>query len=62
MIILALFDGQRRFLNSMKKSEPAVYVQVVTSLAHIGWCYLFVFTFDYKIVGLGLAGFVTNLM
>ena len=60
MIFLALFDGQRRFLNCVNRSGACFIFQVVTVIIHVGWCYLFVFTYKLDVYGLGVAGSITN--
>jgi len=36
-----------------------MYTMIVTSTLHFGWCYLFVFIFNWEIIGVSLATIIT---
>ena len=61
LFINGLFDGQRRFLNSVGRSEDPLLFQSIGIILHVGWCYLFVIKMGLGIVGIGYASTISNL-
>ena len=54
----AMFDATRKFLSAQFEIKVALYVQLVTLVFHLLWCYLFVSVFNWRDVGAAMA---TNL-
>ena len=50
-----LYDSTRRLLISVKKPTPAMIIQIVTTIIHVGWCYLFIAHLNMGVKGAGLA-------
>lgn len=61
LFLNGLFDGQRRFLNSLGRSDDPLLFQVVGIVLHVLWCYLFVTKMELGIEGIGYASTLSNL-
>jgi Na+-driven multidrug efflux pump len=61
LFLNGLFDGQRRFLNSLGRSDDPLLFQFIGVFMHVGWCYLFVTKMGLEIVGIGYASTISNL-
>ena len=55
-------DLQRRFLNSMGITAMPLFTQLLSIALHGTWLYLFTQTYDYGIIGIGMAGCLTNFI
>ena len=61
LFIMGLFDGHRRFLNSLGRSNDPLAFQIVGIILHIGWCKYFVTVHHMGIVGIGYASTISNI-
>ena len=61
LFLLGMLDLDRNFLTSFGKADITLYCQFIAPVIHYGFAELFAIHLDYKIVGLGIAGFCTNL-
>jgi Na+-driven multidrug efflux pump len=61
LVINGLFDGHRRFLNSLGRSNDPLAFQIVGIILHIGWCRYFVTIRNLGIVGIGYASTISNI-
>lgn len=57
-----MFDMKKRFLNCMSITWVPMFAQVVATLFHILWCYLFAEVFDFGVQGLGVATLLSDLI
>jgi Na+-driven multidrug efflux pump len=58
---MGLFDGHRRFLNSLGRSNDPLLFQIVGIILHVGWCRYFVTLNGLGIVGIGYASTISNI-
>jgi Na+-driven multidrug efflux pump len=59
MFFHSQFDATRQYLNALHKAQGVMVTMIITSALHLGWCYLFVFTLQWDIIGISIATFVT---
>ena len=57
-----MFDATRKFMSAQFESRLPVYVQLVTLILHILWCYLFIYVWDGREVGAALATNITYIL
>jgi multidrug resistance protein, MATE family len=62
LFFYAQADLQRRFLNSLGITAMPLFTQLLSIGLHGTWLYLFTQTYDYGIMGIGLAGCLTNFI
>ena len=65
MVAFALYDVNKEFLNYVNKTIIPMIVTGITSLFHIGWCYLFVYHLRWSVQGAALSSMIsitTNLI
>ena len=55
------FEAMRAFLMAQGVFKPAMYVQIMTIVLHVGWCFLFIYHMRLGAVGAGIALSITNL-
>lgn len=53
-------DLQRKFLNCLGIATVPMICQLIASLLHPVWAYLFTFQLGLGVVGIGIAGALTN--
>lgn len=51
-----------RFLNSFKKQKIAMYCCTLAVVMHPLWCYVFAIMLGFNLIGIALAGCVSNLI
>ena len=56
-----MFDLTKRFLNCMTISWVPMTAQIVATVMHPFWCYLFVIVYKLDIVGIAIAYTITQL-
>ena len=59
---LAFYDLLLMFLTSQNIFRPAMYIQIVTTIFHIIFCYLFVDVFQWSILGIAYAMNITQAL
>ena len=57
-----MFDMKKRYLNCMSITWVPMLAQVVATLLHILWCYLFAEIFELQVLGLGIATLISDLI
>jgi len=57
---LAFYDLFIMFLNSQNIFKPSMYIQIVTTILHFGFCYIFVDVLGLNILGIAYAMNVTQ--
>lgn len=57
-----MYDLQRRFLIQTGHSDLQMYVQIMGTMMHVAWNFLFVVKMELGVAGTGLAASVTNLI
>lgn len=62
LLLQALVDQQRRFLNNFGLSKYSLYAGIIGVTLHVVWCYVFVVHSDLEIQGLGLANVFTQFI
>lgn len=62
IFMLGLNDGTRLFLNSFGLSRIPFLVLIVGNVIHIILCQIFVVHLSFGLYGIGMAGFITNLI
>jgi len=56
------FDSTKKFLSSQYKNHIPVWVQLVTTLLHLGWCNLFIVKLDMREYGAAVATNITYIL
>lgn len=59
---MSQFDACRKFLIAQHKQNLPVYVQIVTTVLHFVWCYLFITYWDLRVVGAALSLNITYIL
>ena len=57
-----MFDMKKRFLNCLNIAWVPMLAQVLATIVHIFWCYLFVERYELQVMGLGLATLIADLI
>ena len=60
MYFVGLQDTQKRWLLIMRVVNVTIIGNTMTFFLHLGTCYLFVFVFDWGLLGLGWAFFTSS--
>lgn len=58
----SMFDATRKFLSAQFETTIPLYVQLVTLILHILWCYLFIIVWDGREVGAAIATNITYIL
>jgi len=61
MYFVGLQDTQKRWLLIMRVTNITIIANTMTFFIHLGTCVLFVFYFDWGLVGLGWAFFTSSI-
>ena len=62
LLMQGLYDIDRNFLTSIDLAEKAFLVFVIAPFFHGAICYYFTITLMLGVRGLGIAGFITNVI
>lgn len=62
LVLNALNDNQRRFLNMFGLNRIPLVCQVIGQIIHVLLCFLFVQRMDLEILGIGYAGSISGLV
>ena len=56
------FDATKKFLSSQYKNKIPVWVQLVTTIIHLGWCNLFIVKLGMREYGAAIATNITYIL
>lgn len=56
-----MFDATRKFLSAQFQITIPMYIQLVTTILHLFWCWLFVIHFNWRETGAALATNITYI-
>jgi MATE family multidrug resistance protein len=59
---MSQFDAARKYLIAQQKQNLPVYVQIVTTVFHFIWCYLFITVWKLNVVGAALSLNITYIL
>ena len=62
MFFHAQFDATRQYLNALNKASMVMVTMIITSALHFLWCYLFVFVWQWDIVGVSMATLISYFL
>ena len=57
-----MFDATRKFLSAQFETKIPLYVQLITLILHIFWCYLFITVGGWREVGAAMATNITYVL
>lgn len=59
---MGLFDALKKFLSAQCKNGIPVYTQLITTILHFGWCYLFISRMNMREYGAAIATNITYIL
>lgn len=59
---MGLFDALKKFLSAQCKNGIPVYTQLITTILHFGWCYLFISKLGWREYGAACATNITYIL
>lgn len=56
------FNTSVRYLQAMKIFTPGMFITIITALFHPLWCYIFIFYFNFGVIGAGISMSITQFL